>query len=83
MSITVLNYMDHALVSRINEQAAKRAEAAKQSNTDDFAAALADSTKALENSQYLTDRYHRRRYIRDIRSPDNCILCKFLYFRRT
>ena len=43
--------MDHALVSRINEQAAKRAEAAKQSNTDDFAAALADSTKALENSQ--------------------------------
>ena len=51
MSITVLNYMDHALVSRINEQAAKRAEAAKQSNTDDFAAALADSTKALENSQ--------------------------------
>lgn len=23
MSITVLNYMDHALVSRINEQAAK------------------------------------------------------------
>ena len=24
MSITVLNYMDHALVSRINEQAAKR-----------------------------------------------------------
>lgn len=28
MSITVLNYMDHALVSRINEQAAKRAEAA-------------------------------------------------------
>ena len=49
MSITVLNYMDHALVSRINEQAAKRAEAAKQSNTDDFAAALADSTKALEN----------------------------------
>lgn len=51
MSITVLNYMDHALVSRINEQAAKRAEAAKQSNTDDFAAALADSTKALENNQ--------------------------------
>ncbi len=51
MSITVLNYMDHALVSRINEQAAKRAEAAKQSNTDDFAAALADSTKALKNSQ--------------------------------
>lgn len=51
MSITVLNYMDHALVSRINEQAAKRAEAAKQSNMDDFAAALADSTKALENSQ--------------------------------
>lgn len=51
MSITVLNYMDHTLVSRINEQAAKRAEAAKQSNTDDFAAALADSTKALENSQ--------------------------------
>ena len=51
MSITVLNYMDHALVSRINEQAAKRAEAAKQSNTDDFAAASADSTKALENSQ--------------------------------
>ena len=51
MSITVLNYMDHALVSRINEQAVKRAEAAKQSNTDDFAAALADSTKALENSQ--------------------------------
>ena len=43
--------MDHTLVSRINEQAAKRAEAAKQSNTDDFAAALADSTKALENSQ--------------------------------
>ena len=80
MSITVLNYMDHALVSRINEQAAKRAEAAKQSNTDDFAAALADSTKQPE---YLTDRYHRRRYIRDIRSPDNCILCKFLYFRRT
>ena len=84
MSITVLNYMDHALVSRINEQAAKRAEAAKQSNTDDFAAALADSTKALENSQNTSqtgttgaDR------IRDIRSPDNCILCKFLYFRRT
>lgn len=51
MSITVLNYMDHALVSRINEQAAKRAEAAKQSNTDDFAAALADSTKAIENNQ--------------------------------
>lgn len=51
MSITVLNYMDHALVSRINEQVAKRAEAAKQSNTDDLAAALADSTKALENSQ--------------------------------
>ena len=51
MSITVLNYMDQALVSRINEQAAKRAEAAKQNNSDDFAAVLADSTKALENSQ--------------------------------
>ena len=84
MSITVLNYMDHTLVSRINEQAAKRAEAAKQSNTDDFAAALADSTKDFgKQPEYLTDRYHRRRYIRDIRSPDNCILCKFLYFRRT
>lgn len=29
MSITVLNYMDHALVSRINEQAAKRARSCK------------------------------------------------------
>lgn len=54
MSITVLNYMDHALVSRINEQAAKRAEAAKQTTSDDFAATLADSTKALENSQNTT-----------------------------
>ena len=78
MSITVLNYMDHTLVSRINEQAAKRAEAAKQSNTDDFAAALADSTKALENSQNTS-----QTGTRDIRSPDNCILCNFLYFRRT
>lgn len=51
MSITVLNYMDQALVSRIHEQAAKRAEAAKQNNSDDFATVLADSTKALDNSQ--------------------------------
>lgn len=54
MSITVLNYMDQALVSRINEQAAKRAEAAKQNNSDDFATVLADSTKALDNSQNTT-----------------------------
>lgn len=30
MSITVLNYMDQALVDRIHSQAAKRAETAKQ-----------------------------------------------------
>lgn len=54
MSITVLNYMDQALVSRINEQAAKRAETAKQNNSDDFATVLADSTKALDNSQNTT-----------------------------
>lgn len=51
MSITVLNYMDQALVDRIHSQAAKRAEAAKQTTSDDFATVLADSTKAIENNQ--------------------------------
>ena len=48
MSITVLNYMDQALVDRIHSQAAKRAETAKQTTSDDFATVLADSTKAIE-----------------------------------
>lgn len=51
MSITVLNYMDQALVDRIHSQAAKRAETAKQTTSDDFATVLADSTKAIENNQ--------------------------------
>ena len=51
MSITVLNYMDQALVDRIHSQAAKRAEAAKPTTSDDFATVLADSTKAIENNQ--------------------------------
>ena len=51
MSITVLNYMDQALVDRIHSQAAKHAEAAKQTTSDDFATVLADSTKAIENNQ--------------------------------
>ena len=50
MSITVLNYMDQALVDRIHSQAAKRAEAAKPTTSDDFATVLADSTKAIENN---------------------------------
>ena len=51
MSITVLNYMDQALVDRIHSQAAKRSETAKQTTSDDFATVLADSTKAIENNQ--------------------------------
>ena len=72
MSITVLNYMDQALVSRINEQAAKRAEAAKQSNTDDFAAALADSTKALENSNSNKSRREKEQSKKSLIGEDIC-----------
>ena len=53
MSITVLNYMDQALVDRIHSQAAKRAETAKQTTSDDFATVLADSTKAIEKFLYF------------------------------